>query len=104
MVNIPEEILLLIQAHFHQLILSRARELTDVDRLELPELKPLLTASDATAWFAIAGMYGGFSYRLEGEGNRARLISESWSRVVEGSGQRHEVTVDGSRLLDEGFV
>ena len=100
----PEETLLSIQAHFHRLILSRATEVTDTDGMKLPELAPLLTAKEPTAWFAVPGMYGGFSYRLEGEGIRVKLISESWSRVVEGSGQRHEVTAHGSKLLDEGFV
>jgi hypothetical protein len=32
------------------------------------------------------------------------LVTSSWCRVVEGSGQRHDVTVDGARLVDEGFV
>ena len=50
------------------------------------------------------GMYGGFSYRWEGMGKRARLVVESWCRVVEGSGQRHEITAEGSRLVEEGFV
>ena len=104
MVTISEETLLLIQANFHRLILSRAADMTDPDRLDLPELTPLLTAKEPTAWFAVPGMYGGFSYRFEGEGECAKLISESWSRVVEGSGQRHEVTASGILLLDEGFV
>jgi hypothetical protein len=32
------------------------------------------------------------------------LVSESWCRVVDGSGQPHEVTSAGSRLFAEGFV
>jgi hypothetical protein len=55
-------------------------------------------------WFPVPGMYGGFSYRLEAAGVEAKLVSESWSRVVGGSGQRHEVTSEGSRLVEEGFV
>ncbi len=102
--NIPHDTLLAIQAHFHRLVLSRAATVPGANELTLPELTPLLTAPEPTAWFAVPGMYGGFSYRLEGEGMQARLISESWSRVVEGSGQRHEVTASGSKLLDEGFV
>jgi hypothetical protein len=49
-------------------------------------------------------MYGGFSYRLASSGADAKLISESWCRVVGGSGQRHEITSEGSRLVEEGFV
>ena len=55
-------------------------------------------------WFAVPGMYGGFSYRLEAGGVRPKLVSESWCRVVDGSGQRHEITPGGSQLVDEGFV
>ena len=55
-------------------------------------------------WFAVPGMYGGFSYGFESFGVDAKLIAESWCRVVGGSGQRHEITSEGSRLLDEGFV
>ncbi len=43
-------------------------------------------------WFPVPGMYGGFSYRLESAGVEAKLVSESWCRVVGGSGQRHEIT------------
>ena len=38
------------------------------------------------------------------DGVEAVLMSESWCRVVGGSGQRHEVTSSRSRLVDEGFV
>jgi hypothetical protein len=43
----------------------------------------------------------GYRLNLEGE---TKLTSESWCRVVGGSGQRHEITAAGSRLVDEGFV
>ena len=49
-------------------------------------------------------MYGGFAYWLEPRDEGIALIAESWIRVVEGSGQRHEITADGSRLVGEGFV
>lgn len=55
-------------------------------------------------WFPVPGMYGGFSYRLESIGVDAKLMAESWGRVVGGSGQRHEITSEGSRLVEEGFV
>lgn len=35
---------------------------------------------------------------------RNRLIVESWSRVVGGSGQAHVITESGSVLVEEGFV
>ena len=102
--QIPEETLKAIQLHFHEVIRGRARKLIDQHRVSLPELAPLVNTSELKAWFPVPGMYGGFSYWLEGEGEEARLICESWCRVVGGSGERHEVTAKGSRLVDHGFV
>jgi hypothetical protein len=104
MKQIPEQILLKIQQHFHEVIRERAGRLIDEQGLELPELTPLLHSKESKAWFPIPGMYGGFSYWLEGEGEQVKLITESWSRVVDGSGQRHEITARESKLVDEGFV
>jgi hypothetical protein len=102
--QIPEETLRAIQRRFHEVIRGRAAELIDEHRLPLPDVALLLMSGEPKAWFPIPGMYGGFSYWLEGEGEQAKLISESWCRVVGGSGQRHEVTANGSRLVDQGFV
>lgn len=102
--QVPKDILLAIQRHFHSVIRERAADLIDQHNVALPELAPLLTAQEPKAWFPIPGMYGGFSYWLEGEGGQTRLVTESWCRVVDGSGQRHEVTAEGSRLVEEGFV
>jgi hypothetical protein len=43
-------------------------------------------------------------FELHADGVDALLISESWCRIVGGSGQRHEITKDGSRLVTEGFA
>ena len=102
--QITEESLLAIQRHFHAVIRGRAADLIDEHGVVLPELAPLLTAAEPKSWFPIPGMYGGFSYWLEGDGPHAKLITESWCRVVGGSGQRHEITSTGSRLVEEGFV
>jgi hypothetical protein len=51
-------------------------------------------------WFAVPGMYGGFSIEVF----KGRLFVESWSRVAEGSGQAHVITTAGAVLVDEGFV
>jgi hypothetical protein len=48
-------------------------------------------------------MCGGFSYRIELE-RELCLIAESWCRVAGGSGQRHAITTNEVRLLEEGFV
>ena len=93
-----------IQGHFHALILSRAEELIREHNVTLPELSDPLPLSEKKGWFAVPGMYGGFSFWFVADDSRAKLIVESWSRVVHGSGQRHEITTRGSTLTDRGFV
>lgn len=102
--DIPHEDLSGIQAQFHAVIRGRAAHLVDEQRLRLPQLEPLLELDKPEMWFTVPGMAGGFSYRLESEGIHARLVSSSWCRMAGGSGQRHEITSHGSRLVDEGFV
>lgn len=103
--RVPREALVAIQEHFHEVIRERAGDLVREHALRLPELEPLLELPRAQrVWFAVPGMYGGFSYELEAAGERSRLVAESWCRVCEGSGQRHVVSAAGSTLVDEGFV
>ena len=102
--RVPIDALLKIQSHFHEVIRGRIdRELPNHE-LRLPELEPLLEIDRPQMWFPVPGMYGGFSYCLDSTGVDAKLITESWNRVVGGSGQRHEITTEGSRLVEEGFV
>lgn len=102
--EVPVGVLLKIQANFHDVIRGRIdRELPSHD-LRLPELEPLLELQRPQMWFPVPGMYGGFSYRLESAGVDAKLVVESLCRVVAGSGQRHEITSQGSRLVEKGFV
>lgn len=102
--HITEVDLLEIQRHFHAVIRERAAELINKSGLALPDLAPLLHSQEPKAWFPIPGMYGGFQYWFDFERNEAKLITKSWCRIAEGSGQRHEITASGSRLVDEGFV
>jgi hypothetical protein len=102
--QVPDDTLQAIERHFHAVIHGRAANLVDQHNLTLPKLAPLLGATESKGWFPIPGMYGGFSYWLEGGGDQAKLVTESWCRVVGGSGQRHEFTAAGSRLVEEGFV
>ncbi|CAB3758654.1 hypothetical protein B7G54_17295 [Burkholderia puraquae] len=101
----PDDTLHDIQRHFHDMIRGRIAHLR-VDALRLPELEPLLELDEQAerVWFAVPGMYGGFGYALHTDGATAVLVSDSWSRVVGGSGQRHEITAHGCTLVDEGFV
>ena len=102
--HVPREIIVRLQAHFHAVIRGRAERLVVEQKLRLPELEPLLELESPEMWFPVPGMAGGFSYRLDSDGVRAKLVSESWCRMVGGSGERHEITSRGSRLADEGFV
>jgi hypothetical protein len=101
---IPEETLASIQRHFHAVIRGRAKLLLAEHPTPLPDLFATPSTAGEKAWFRVPGMYGGFSYWFEGEGEQTKLISESWCRVVGGSGQRHEITATGSQLTECGFV
>ena len=102
--RVPLGVLLKVQAHLHIVIRGRAERLTEEHGLRLPELEPLLELNRAKIWFTVPGMAGGFSYWLEEDGVQPTVISESWCRVVGGSGQRHEITARGGQLVGEGFV
>ena len=102
--RVPFGVLLKVQAHFHAVIRGRAEQLVEEHGLRLPELEPLLELDKPGMWFPVPGMYGGFSYQLTSEGVQPRLVSESWCRVVGGSGERHEITSGGSQLVEQGFV
>ena len=85
--NVPAQTLAAIEACFHEVILGRASDLVREARLRLPCLAPLLKYEEAKCWCSIPGMYGGFSFWFDWTGAEARLVSESWCRVVGGSGQ-----------------
>ena len=93
-----------IERHLHELMRLRAGNLIEEHGVVLPGLTAPADAIDDPEWFPIPGMYGGFSCRWAGESSEPTLVVESWSRVVEGSGQRHHITVGACTLVDEGFV
>ena len=100
--DVPDEELRAIQDHFHDVIRGRVAELVEEHQLRLPELEVLLEAP--SAYFSVPGMTGGFSMRLAVDDGLAKLTTDSWSRLVEGSGQRHEITTKEARLVRAGFV
>jgi hypothetical protein len=69
--------------------------------LRFPPVAVLPECPGERLWFAVPGMYGGFSIALM---KGSYLFVESWIRVVGGSGQAHVVTHEGVTLVDEGFV
>jgi hypothetical protein len=103
-VKIDPDTLRAIEAHFYDVIRHRVGDLVTKEAMALPELGALLPGARHAGWFPVPGMYGGFKYWWEGGPANPRLIVESWSRIAEGSGQRHVVTADGPVLVDEGFV
>jgi hypothetical protein len=109
MQDTPEDTLLKIEHYFHQLMRERAgdlieRQQLERQQLELPQLTTTLLADQSRHYFPIPGMYGGFSYELKILENEMVLITESWCRVVGGSGRRHQITAQGIELLEKGFV
>lgn len=92
-----------IEKRFHELIFHRAPFAREYENFELPKITPeLMNAQDS--WFPVPGMYGGFKYNLSIENGEYVLITESWCRVAEGSGQAHRITKDNCELIREGFV
>ena len=108
-ISFDKKDLLEIQTQFHTLIEGAAKRswnqpgaqqyLTE-NADKLPQIVDDLLGFDDPRWFPVAGMYGGFSYTLsENEGKPVLRIS-SWSRVIDGSEQYHEITVDGVERLN----
>ena len=107
-----EEDLAKIERYFHTIILERADDFQLEDFIfyskkhqdTLPKITNDLLKISKPAFFRIPGFYGGFAYILINEDGKPKLITDSWCRVVCGSGQRHEITTNGAKLVAEGFV
>jgi hypothetical protein len=105
-----QENLKIIENHFHALIIERAKEGRSMTAKFLADENkklPDILADEAIigrAWYPVPGMYGGFAYSLTKRGGKPLLKVSSWSRVVGGSGQRHEITTDGCVLVEKGHV
>ncbi len=93
-----------LQAHFHELIRARAGERLGAEGASLPILAKGRGTEEEPIEFPVSGMSGGFKYWWDVSSPALRLMSESWLRTVPGSGQLHEVTPTGARLLGEGFI
>lgn len=102
--EIPDDILAAIESNFHAVIMERVGDLITENGVEMPKLRTLLDSGEKHAWFPVPGMYGGFHYWFDANSEDCKVISDSWSRIWGGSGQRHEITAEGSKLVDSGFV
>lgn len=90
--------------HFHALIRHRVGDLVEKHQLVLPQAESLIESQKSAGWFPVLGMMGGFKFELTGGGSETKLMVTSWSRVVGGSGQRHEISSEGATLIEKGFV
>ena len=98
----PTDQLRAIHAHFTALVAERAAAFQARMPPEgVPPLTEDLLGRTEPEWLPVPGMYGGFAYRLVKEGDTYRLQVNSWSRVIDGSGQEHEITAEGTRYLGE---
>ena len=86
-----------VQELFHGLIRARAREGGISIPRRLPKLEGATGTASEPSWFPISGMYGGFAYWLEWKEGEPRLHTQSWCRVVAGSGQYHLITCNQQR-------
>jgi len=95
----------IIQEFFHELILERNKR-NDTFLSDKNKKLPIISNKtyEKEEWYAVPGMYGGFAYQLIEKNGKPMLISNSWCRIVGGSGQKHEITTDGCVLMEEGFV
>lgn len=94
-----------IERRFHKLIMKRAGKFVEKYQMKLPHITPdLLDDGESFKQENFPIPYGGFYYTLTIENGEYLLNVESWSRVVEGSGEYHEITKDSCKLVAEGFV
>ena len=99
-----------IQTNFHRLIHYRCRRSDKItswlanNEDELPKITNELLQAQEPQWISIPGMYGGFSYGLIERDGKPLLITDSWVRIVGGSGQRQEITPDKVEMTARGFV
>lgn len=86
-----------MDGHLMGLIEARVRPALTV-RLRYPQTA--VVHEVGKVWYPVPGMYGGFMLTAIPGGVEA----ESSIRVVGGSGQRHVISREGCRLVEEGFV
>jgi len=95
-----QESISLMEAALHKVILGRVEDLIKKNGQSLPQIGRLWeeTVGEeegySTAWFAVPGMYGGFSLNLNVAENE--LTADSWCRVAGGSEERHVIDKHGN--------
>jgi len=109
--NVSYETVESIKRQLHDVIRSRLGNSQSgfLEGFILPEVSVLLEnpAKYPRLDCAIPGFYGGFYMSLHCDGpgeSDPKLVVESWSRVVAGSGRRHQIDSGNTVLVAEGFV
>ena len=101
---VPDETLRGIQRHFHAMMLGRIAHLR-VDALRLPNSNRCWNSTRGPTAYGSACRACMAASAMRCTPTAPRPCScRSWSRVVGGSGQRHEITAHGCTLVEEGFV
>ncbi len=99
-----------IEKHFHNLMRYRCKDSNIVTQWlnenasTLPKITNNLVNDPKVQWYAVDGMYGGYAYILVDRKGKPTLITDSWIRIVGGSGQQHEITQNKIQLVAKGFV
>lgn len=97
--------LLIIETHFHSLIMKMNGCPEDPSVLTakgfcFPSLEAHVESyGTSSEYYAVPGMYGGFNTVVIKEESGWRLTCDSWCRVCEGSEQTHEITVTGVKKI-----
>ena len=99
---IPHKEVRILEKYFHELIYEITEGLVIENSLRLPQLEVLLELGEVCMWFPVPGMYGGFNFYFTNMNGDFKLVSESWSRIVGESEQKHEISLNGILLVDEG--
>ena len=97
--RVEADVLVALTSQLEALIRTRTAHL-DLSQGRYPAVEPLTEEGPDTMSCPVPGMYGGFRIQLQ----RSFLFVESWSRVVDGSGEAHVVTAEGATLVEQGFV
>lgn len=104
----PPETLRSIEHHFHELIRQRGIsfvESASISNLQLPKIDYTTPSSyKDKSWFPVPGMYGGFTYWLKFTADRPKLMCSSWSRIIEGFEETHEIHAEGSKLVENRWL
>ncbi|MGW0867728.1 ankyrin repeat domain-containing protein [Streptomyces sp. NPDC002611] len=80
-----------LEHHFHAMLRERTGSCFDKIKHLLPPLSPLTESRDARIFFRVAGMMGGFHYRLQAD----TVHVHRSSRMDADNGEFYQVTPDG---------